>query len=92
MLHTAHLAEDVLAPRIRSDWSSSRYCTSAAEVWLAAALAATGHLSSVENMKLYNLEVPSTEDMPSLAGVVRGGVVLSNVTGDLGPLLSPVYS
>ena len=87
-LYTGHLAGHVVATRIQADWSSSRYCTSAAEVRLAAALAATGHLTSVENMKLYNLELPSSEDMPSLARVVRGGVKLSNVTGDLGPLLS----
>ena len=80
----------MVASRIQSDWSCSRYCTSGAEVRLAAALAATGYFTSVEmeNMKLYNLELPSTEDIPSLAEVVRGGVKLSNVTGDLGPLLS----
>ena len=87
-LYTGHLAEDVVATRIQSEWSSTRYCTSAAEVRLAAALAATGHLTSVQNMKLYNLELPSTEDILSLAGVVRGGVVLSNLTGDIGPLIS----
>ena len=41
-----------------------------------------------KNMKLYNHELPSCEDVPSLAWVVRCGLVLSNVTGDLGPLLS----
>ena len=87
-LYTGYLPGHVVATRIQSEWSSARYCTSAAEVRLAAALAATGYFTSVENMKLYNLELPSTEDIPSLAEVVRGGVKLSNVTGDLGPLLS----
>ena len=87
-LYTGYLAGHVVATRIQSDWSSSRYCTSAAEVRLAAALAATGHLTSVENMKLYNLELPSTEDMPSLARIISNDVRLENVTGHLGPLLS----
>ena len=78
----------MVASRIQSDWSCSRYCTSAAEVRLAAALAATGHLSSVKYMRLCDMELAITEDMPSLAGVVSRGVVLSNVPGDLCPLLS----
>ena len=39
-------------------------------------------------MQMRNLELPSSEDMLSLAGVVSRGVVLSNVPGDLCPLLS----
>ena len=85
---TGHLAEHVVATRIQSDWSSSRYCTSAAEVRLAAALAATGHLSSVKYMRLCDLELPITEDVPSLAGVVSDWVELVNVGGDVGPLVT----
>ena len=64
------------------------YCTSVAKVGCAAALAATGHLTSVENMVLWNLELPSTEDISSLARLVSDRVLLIEVTGDLGPLLS----
>ena len=85
---TGHLAEHVVATRIQSDWSSSRYCTSAAEVRLAAALNATGHLSSVKYMRLCDMELPSSEDMLSLAGVVSRGVELVNVGGDVGPLVT----
>ena len=79
-----------LATRIQSSWTDDDddYWPSVAEVRCAAALAATGHLTSAEYMRLYNLELPSTEDMPSLARVVSRGVDLDRVTGDLGPLLS----
>ena len=62
------------------------YLPSVAEVRCAAALAATGHLTSVEYMMLRDLELPSTEDMPSLARV-SSKVHLDRVTGELGPLL-----
>ena len=39
-------------------------------------------------MQLRYLELPSSEDMPSLARVVSWRMELRNVTGDLGPLLS----
>ena len=46
-----------------------------------AAMAATGHLSSVKYMQLCDMELPSSEDMPCLARVV-------NVAGDVGPLVT----
>ena len=76
------------ATRIQSSWSDWRHYPSVAEVVCAAALAATGHLTSVEYMVLRNLELPRTEDMLSLARLVTSGVVLDRVTGDIGPLLS----
>ena len=85
LLSDGHLPEDMmttLATRIQSSWSRSHY-PSVAEVVCAAALAATGHLTSVECMVLSNLELPSTEDMPSLARVVSSVVWLRNVTGEL---------
>ena len=86
------LEEDVvtaLAARIQSPTSPTIWAPeTGAEVECAAALAATGHLSSVKYMRLCDMELPITEDMPSLAGVVSRGVVLSNVPGDLCPLLS----
>ena len=89
LVTTGHLPLEVvttLATRIQSSWSSFSHDPSVAEVRCAAALAATGHLTSVENMWLRDLELPSTEDMPSLA---RGSskVHLDRVTGELGPLL-----
>ena len=86
------LEEDVvtaLAARIQSPTSPTIWAPeTGAEVECAAALNATGHLSSVKYMRLCDMELPITEDMPSLAGVVSRGVVLSNVPGDLCPLLS----
>ena len=63
-----------LATRIQSSWSS-RYNSCVAEVRCAAALAATGHLTSVEYMRLMNMELPSSQDMPSLARLVSSGVL-----------------
>ena len=77
-----------LATRIDESWSRLGYFASVAEVRCAAALAATGHLTSVEDMKLENLEVPSSQDMLSLAEVVNTWVWLNNVTGDIVPLVS----
>ena len=77
----------LLAARIKSSWSSD-FCSRAAEVRCAAALAASGHLTSVGWMHLRDLELPSCGDIPALARVVSSWVVLQNVTGDLGPLLA----
>ena len=87
LVTSGYLAEDVmtkLATRIQSSWY--RHYPSVAAVRCAAALAATGHLTSVEWMVLSDLELPSTEDMPSLARV-SSKVHLDRVTGELGPLL-----
>ena len=79
----------LLAARIKSSWSSvSGICSSTAEVRCAAVLAASGDLTSVGWMLLWNLELPSCGDIPALARVVWGRVELRNVTGDLGPLLA----
>ena len=86
------LSSSKLAASIQSSWADTSwtgiYYPSVAEVRCAAALAATGQLTSVLNMKLRNLELPSIEDMPSLARVIISGVGLWNVTGDIGPLVS----
>ena len=79
----------LLAARIKSSWSSD-FCSRAAEMRCAAALAASGNLTSVGWMQLRDLELPSCGDIPALARVVWGRVVLENVTGDLGPLLANI--
>ena len=84
--HLAAEARTMLAARIESSWILD--CSRAAEVRCAAALAASGHLTSVGCMHLRDLELPSCGDIPALARVVRGRVGLQNVTGDLGPLLA----
>ena len=76
-----------LANRIKSSWSHYNFYPSVAEVRCAAALAATGHLTKVMNMQL-NLRDLELPNMLSLTRVVRGRVVLSSVTGDIGPLVS----
>ena len=93
LVTSGHLPQNVmtkLATRIQLQWSCLWYYfnPSVAEVRSASALAATGHLTKVKNMNLRDLELPSSQDMPSLARVVSGKVELRNVTGDLGPLLS----
>ena len=90
LVTTGHLPLEVvttLATRIQSLWSDVFYWPCVAEVVCAAALAATGLLTSVQFMRLRNLELPSTEDMPSLARV-NSWVALDNVTGDIGSLVS----
>ena len=86
------LEEDVvtaLAARIQSPTSPTIWAPeTGAEVECAAALAATGHLTSVKYMRLCDMELPSSEDMPSLARVVSRGVELVNVGGDVGPLVT----
>ena len=76
-----------LETRIGSSWLRQHYWPCVAEVRCAAALAATGHMTSVNYMQLNNLELPSSEDMLSLFRVVSYRVMLDNVTGDIGPLL-----
>ena len=83
LVTSGYLAEDMmtsLATRIQSSWSNPGYYPDSAEVRCAAALAATGHLTSVENMWLCDLELPSSQDMPSLARVVTSKVWLYGVT------------
>ena len=77
-----------LVTRIQSSFNNE--WTSVAEVRCAAALAATGHLTSVEYMLLGHLKLPSIKDVPSLAKAITTKVWLSNVTGDFGPLLSSI--
>ena len=93
LVNSGYLLEDVittLATKIQSSWSdsfrsSSFYHPDAAKVQCAAALAGTGHLTSVNWMVLRDLELPSSasSDMLSLARVVRDKMVLWNVTGDI---------
>ena len=77
-----------LVTRIQSSFNNE--WTSVAEVRCAAALVATGHLTSVEYMLLGHLKLPSIKDIPSLAKAITTKVWLSNVTGDIGPLLSSI--
>ena len=91
LVTSGHLPGDLitaLASRIQSQgpWKI-RIRADAAKLQCAAALAATGHLTSVQRMKLKDVELPSSEDIPSLVQV-SGVVRLSNVTGDLAPLLT----
>ena len=91
LVASGYLPEDVmttLATKIKSLWSHGSYYPDVVEVQCAAALAATGHLISVKYMVLRDLELPSSEDMSSLASRVIGRVLLDGVTGDIGPLLS----
>ena len=79
LISSGHLAQEAmstmmstLAARIKTSWSRVGFwCRAAGEVRCAAALAATGHITRrVKCMQLRDLELPSTEDMPSLARVV----------------------
>ena len=83
---------NAFAARLQSSWIRNRRTyfnkDNVAELRCAAALAATGHLISVKYMVLRDLELPSSEDMPSLASRVSGRVLLDGVTGDIGPLLT----
>ena len=91
LVTTGYLSEfgmNTLATKIKSSWSNWSDHPSVAEVRCAAALAATGHLTEVKNMKLRDMEVPSSENMLSLARMVSDRVSLTGVTGDVGPLLS----
>ena len=94
LLSDGHLPEDVmttLATRIQDSWSSPLYCPSVAEVMSAATLAATGHLTSVKNMVLRNLELPSSEDISSLARTVQSMIDVTKVTGDITPLVTSLH-
>ena len=59
-----------LAARLQSSWirNHSPYFNkdNVAELWCAAALAATGDLTSVKYLILENLELPNSEDMKRL--------------------------
>ena len=77
LVTTGHLSDDAmtaLATRLQSSWIRNR-CTyfnkdNVAELRCAAALAATGHLTSVKYLILENLELPNSEDISSLARIV----------------------
>ena len=86
--HLSTIGMNTLATRIQGSWSRDYFYPSVAEVRLAATLAVTGHLTEVENMKLRDLQLPSTDGMLSLARVVSDWVELMGVTGDVAPLLS----
>ena len=98
--YLSNVGKKILATRIQLSWSRIEqerygvlpsYGVSVAEMQCAAALAATGHLTSVECMVLEDLKLPSIEDMPrlhSLTRIVRDTLNLRNVTGDIAPLLS----
>ena len=91
-----HLPEDLitsLASRIQSQVPGFqdpliKIRADVAKLQCAAALAATGHLTSVKSMRLEDLVLPSSEDIPSLGAQLSGRVELINVTGDLVPLLT----
>ena len=98
-----NLTNTQLAVRIQASWVEGdqwagdgaplpQYYPSAAEVRCAAALAATGHLTSVECMKLRDLQLPSRRTITSLAVIVRSRVELNNVTGDLAPLVTSLHN
>ena len=96
MVTFGHLPEDLitsLASRIQSQVPGFQVPlinirADAAKLQCAAALAATGHLTWVQYMTLEDLELPSSEDIPSLVAQLSGVVDLSNVKGDLVPLLT----
>ena len=96
MVTFGHLPEDLitsLASRIQSQVPGFQVPlinirADAAKLQCAAALAATGHLTSVQYMCLEDLVLPSSEDIPSLVAQISGVVFLTNVTGDLAPLLT----
>ena len=93
LVASGHLPEHVittLASRIQDQGQDHRLDirADAAKVECAAALAATGHLTAVHSMRLEDLVLPSSEDIPSLGAQLSGVVRLINVTGDLVPLLT----
>ena len=95
LVTSGHLPEHVLtalASRIRGQENWIEIYADAAKVECAAALAATGRLTSVKDMTLEDLELPSSEDIPSLVAQLSWEVHLINVTGDLVPLLTSLNS
>ena len=91
LVAAGHLPEHVittLASRIQPQDHRLDIKADAAKVECAAALAATGHLTAVSSMRLEDLVLPSSEDIPSLGAQLSGRVELINVTGDLVPLLT----
>ena len=91
LVAAGHLPEHVittLASRIKPQKYRLDIKADAAKVECAAALAATGHLTAVSSMRLEDLVLPSSEDIPSLGAQLSGRVELINVTGDLVPLLT----
>ena len=96
LVTSGHLPEDLitsLASRIQDQVPGFqdpliRIRADAAKLQCAAALAATGHLTLVQCMRLEDLELPNSEDIPSLVAQLSRVVRLSNVTGDLVPLLT----
>ena len=91
LVAAGHLPEHVittLASRIQPQNHRLDIKADAAKVECAAALAATGHLTAVHSMRLEDLVLPSSEDIPSLGAQLSGMVDLINVTGDLVPLLT----
>ena len=83
---TGYLSE-VGMKTLATSIESSSSPKSVAEMRCAAALAATGHLTTIETMWLYNLKLPSGEDTLRLFSKVRYRVYLDKMTGDIGPLL-----
>ena len=69
LVAAGHLPEHVittLASRIKPQKYRLDIKADAAKVECAAALAATGHLNSVHHMRLEDLKLPSSEDIPRL--------------------------
>ena len=95
LVTSGHLPEHViatLASRILRFQGLIKIRADAAKLECAAALAATGRLTSVKDMTLEDLELPSSEDIPSLVAQLSWEVHLINVTGDLVPLLTSLNS
>ena len=98
LVTTGHLSDDAmtaLAARLQCSWIARR-CTyfnqdNLAELRCAAALAATGHLTSVKYLILENLELPSSEDISSLARTVQSMIDVTKVTGDIAPLVTSLH-
>ena len=90
-INSGPLATEAMTKLAAMIESSLSYCSRAAVVRFASSLAASGHLTSVEWMGLGDMELPN-DHLPALARVVREGVTLHNVTGDLANLLANLSS
>ena len=79
-----------MANPIQADWDWD--CPSLNEVLSAATLSAAGVLTSVINMRLYNIDLSSVprDNLASLSSIVSRTVEINNVTGDISVILSNI--
>ena len=83
-----HLPRQIITKKAESLFAN--FLDSLSELQCGAALATLGHITQVENLRLYKLDtslVPAS-DLSSLVKCVTNLFGINNVTGDLAPVLS----